>query len=187
MVMAKTLTGATGIVATAVPSCSVEASRAASIGLPWIRLWTGDAARATTTRAAVPHLLRATIRIGAVGLVVDATVGAVKGLLAYQRGEMTGEQACAHAAVEAGTRVVSTSAGVLLAACAVALTGGLAAPVLLTIGKGGAAATRLGLRRLLDARNSRSSQGASAAVATGDGSLGPTVRSRAVESPIRPS
>ncbi|MCY1069206.1 hypothetical protein OV090_30985 [Nannocystis sp. RBIL2] len=169
MVMANIITGATGVAATAIPSRSVEASRAAaSIGLQCAHHWTGDAARATATRATMSHLLRATIRIGAIGLAVDATVGAVKGLLAYQRGEMTGEQACAHAAVEAGTRVVSTSAGVLLAACAVALTGGLAAPVLLTIGKGGAAATRLGLRRLLDARSSRSPQGASAAVATPD-------------------
>ncbi|WAS96635.1 hypothetical protein [Nannocystis punicea] len=115
-----------------------------------VRTLAGDAARATTARAAGAQLLRTATRAGAIGLVVDAIFGAVEGLLAYQRGEMTGEQACEHVLVEASTGAVSTSAGVMLAACAVTLTGGLPGAALMAIGAGGAVAAKLGLVRMLD-------------------------------------
>jgi hypothetical protein len=115
-----------------------------------VRTLAGDAARAATARAAGAQILRTATRAGAIGLVVDAIFSAVEGVLAYQRGEMTGEQACERVLVEASTGAAATSAGVLLAACAVTLTGGLPARVLMAIGAGGAVAAKLGLSHLLD-------------------------------------
>lgn len=103
----------------------------------------------TTARAAGAQLARTTARAGLVGLVVDAAFGAAEGFVAYRRGAMTGKQACVHASLEAGTGAASTSIGVLLAAGAVALTGGLAGPAVMAIGTGCALASKLGLRRLL--------------------------------------
>lgn len=102
----------------------------------------------TTARAAGLQIARTAARAGVVGLVIDAAFGAAEGVVAWRRGTMTGKQACVHATVEAGTGAASTSVGVLVAAGAVALTGGLAAPAVMAIGTGTALATKLGLKRL---------------------------------------
>lgn len=139
------LTGgtATSAVAAAAPVLLVEG--AAQLGG---RVAIGAAA-ATTMRTAGAQIARTATRAGLVGLVLDAAFGAAEGITAYRRGTMTGKQACIHTTIEAGTGAASTSIGVLLAAGAVALTGGLAAPAVMAIGTGGALATKLGLRRLL--------------------------------------
>lgn len=137
--------------ARAAPSALAGTSQALASAAPQlVRSWAGDAARTTTVRAAGAQILRTATRAGAIGLLIDATFGAIEGLLAYQRGEMTAEQACEHALREASTGAVSTSAGVLLAACVVTLTGGLPVPTLMAIGTGGAVAAKLGLSRMLD-------------------------------------
>jgi len=105
-------------------------------------------AAVATARAAGTQIARTAARAGLIGLVVDAAFGAAEGVIAYRRGTMTGKQACVHATVEAGTGAASTSVGVLVAAGAVALTGGLAAPAVMAIGTGTALAAKLGLRHL---------------------------------------
>lgn len=111
---------------------------------------TASLVAATTVRAAGAQIARTAARAGLVGLVVDAAFGAAEGVFAYRRGTMTGKQAVAHAGIEAGTGAASTSVGVLIAAGAVALTGGLAGSAVMAIGTGSALAAKLGLRRLLD-------------------------------------
>jgi hypothetical protein len=151
----KVVTGTTsGTVAAVVPALLAPAAQEAAvmIGPRLVRELTGKAtttAVAMSARTAGGQILRTGLRAGAVGLVVDAAFGAVQGVRAYRRGEMTGKEACVHTAVEAGTGAVSTTAGVLLAAGAIALTGGLAGTAVMAIGAGGAIATKLGLGRLL--------------------------------------
>jgi hypothetical protein len=150
----KIVTGTTaGTVASVAPVLLAPGAQEAGalIGPRLVRELTGQATRtaALTARAASAQVLRTGLRAGAVGLVVDAAFGAVQGVRAYRRGEMTRKQACVHTAVEAGTGAVSTTAGVLLAAGAIALTGGLAGTAVMAIGTGGALATKLGLGRLL--------------------------------------
>jgi hypothetical protein len=127
------------------------AEAAASAVPPVLRALTVSASAVTgaTAKAAGAQVLRGALRSGGVGLVIDGAIGAVTGALAYRRGTMTGKQACAHTAIEAGTGAVSTATGVALAAGVIALTGALAAPTVLAIGAGGALATKLGLVRLL--------------------------------------
>jgi hypothetical protein len=133
---------ATGTVAAAAPTLLVDA--AVQAGAAEVT----SLAVVTTARAAGAQIARTAARAGVVGLVVDAAFGAAEGVMAYRRGTMTGKQACVHATVEAGTGAASTSVGVLVAAGAVALTGGLAAPTVMAIGTGTALAAKLGLRRL---------------------------------------
>jgi hypothetical protein len=157
----KVVTGtASSTVATVVPVLLAPAAQEAAvmIGPRLVRELTGGATKTAvvSARAAGGQILRTGLRAGAVGLVVDAAFGAVQGVRAYRRGEMTGKEAAVHTAVEAGTGAVSTTAGVLLAAGAIALTGGLAGSAVMAIGAGGAIATKLGLGRLL--RRERPSQ-----------------------------
>jgi hypothetical protein len=132
---------ATGTVATAAPTLLVDAAVTGAAEVTSLAV-------VTTARAAGAQIARTAARAGVVGLVVDAAFGAAEGVMAYRRGTMTGKQACVHATVEAGTGAASTSVGVLVAAGAVALTGGLAAPAVMAIGTGTALAAKLGLRRL---------------------------------------
>lgn len=150
----KVVTGTTShTVAAVAPVLLAPAAQEASvlIGPRLVQELTGGAAKtvALSARAASAQVLRTGLRAGAVGMVVDAAFGAMQGVRAYRRGEMTRKEACVHTAVEAGTGAVSTTAGVLLAAGAIALTGGLAGSAVMAIGAGGALATKLGLGRLL--------------------------------------
>ncbi|WP_437676482.1 hypothetical protein [Sorangium sp. So ce131] len=110
------------------------------------------AARALTRevmKAAGREVLKGAGKAAGIGFVVDGAFGAYAGLTAYQRGEMTKQQALVHTAQEASTGAVATGAGVLLAAGLVAVTGGAAAPIVFAVGAGGAIGAKQLLRRLV--------------------------------------
>lgn len=100
-------------------------------------------------KTAAKEVLKGVGKAAGVGLVVDGVFGGIQAATAYRKGEMTGKQAAVHTTKEAATGALATGAGVALAAGVVALTGGIAAPVVFVIGAGGAIGAKHGLRRLL--------------------------------------
>jgi hypothetical protein len=98
---------------------------------------------------AVKEVLKGAGKAAGVGFVVDGVFGGVEAALAYKNGKMTGKEAAVHVSKEAGTGALATGAGVAVAAGVVALTGGLAAPVVFVIGAGAAIGAKQGLKRLL--------------------------------------
>ncbi|WP_441289443.1 hypothetical protein ACSRUE_01355 [Sorangium sp. KYC3313] len=106
-------------------------------------------------RAAGREVLKGAGKAAGIGFVIEGAFGAYEGITAYQRGEMTRNEALAHAAQEASTGAVATGAGVLLAAGLVAVTGGAAAPLVFAVGAGGAIGAKQALRRLVDRVSSK--------------------------------
>jgi hypothetical protein len=100
-------------------------------------------------KTAAKEVLKGAGRAAGVGFVVDGVFGGVEAALAYRKGTMTSKEAAVHVSKEAGTGALATGAGVAVAAGVVALTGGLAAPVVFVIGAGAAIGAKQGLRRLL--------------------------------------
>jgi len=100
-----------------------------------------------TLRGAGRQLLRGVSAAAGAGALIDggwALASAVRGMRA---GNMTGRQATAHVAREAGKGAVATAAGTAAAAVLVALTGGVAAPAVFVV----AGAASLGAKMGLDA------------------------------------
>jgi hypothetical protein len=97
------------------------------------------------------QLLRHTGRAAAAGFVIDGARGGVEADLAFRRGRLDRRGAWLHAGREAATGALSTTAGIGLAAGAVALTGAMPAAVVFVIGAGGAIAAKRILTRALGA------------------------------------
>ncbi|NUQ75366.1 MAG: hypothetical protein HUU21_17595 [Polyangiaceae bacterium] len=109
----------------------------------------GKAVVRETGKAAMKEVLKGAGKAAGVGFVVDGVFGGVEAALAYKKGTMTGKEAAVHISTEAGTGALATGAGVAVAAGIVALTGGLAAPVVFVIGAGSAIGAKQGLKHLL--------------------------------------
>jgi hypothetical protein len=91
-------------------------------------------------------------RAAALGLAFDAVIGTIEGVVAVRSGEKTVKQAVVHASKEAGTGALASAGGVAAAAALVALTGGLAAPVVFGVGAVTAVSIKLGLSSLIKPR-----------------------------------
>ena len=113
----------------------------------------GSGARATTAvvkggaRVAVREIAKGAGKAAGIGFVVDGAVATVEGVVAVRAGTMDKNAAVKHVAKEATTGAVATGAGVLLATGLVALTGGVAAPVVFAVGALGSIGTKRVLRR----------------------------------------
>lgn len=113
----------------------------------------GSGARATSAvvkgsaRMAAREIATGAGKAAGIGFVVDGAVATVEGVLAVRAGEMDRSAAVKHVAKEATTGAVATGAGVLLGAGLVALTGGVAAPVVFAVGAIGSIGTKRALRR----------------------------------------
>ena len=110
----------------------------------------GRAARTAAplaARAAAKQILKGAGKAAGVGLVVDGAVASVEAVVAVRNGSMDRKTATGYVAREAATGAVATGAGVLLGAGLVALTGGIAAPVVFAVGALGSMGTKRLLRR----------------------------------------
>jgi hypothetical protein len=98
-------------------------------------------------RVAAREIAKGATKAAGIGFVVDGAVAGVEGVLAVRAGTMDKNEAVKHVAKEATTGAVATGAGVLLATGLVALTGGVAAPVVFAVGAIGSIGTKRMLRR----------------------------------------
>jgi hypothetical protein len=113
----------------------------------------GKAARTVgpvAARAASRELLKTAGKAAGVGLVIDGAVAGVEAVIAVRNGSMDRAGAAKYVATEAATGAVATGAGVLVGASLVALTGGVAAPVVFAAGALGCIAAKHALRRAFD-------------------------------------
>jgi len=101
-------------------------------------------------RTAGRELLKGAGKAAGVGFVIDGAVAGVEAAVAVRNGSMTQNRAMRYVAKEAVTGAVATGAGVLLGASLVALTGGMAAPVVFAVGALGSIGTKRLLRRFTD-------------------------------------
>lgn len=101
-------------------------------------------------RTAGRELLKGAGKAAGVGFVIDGAVAGVEAAVAVRNGSMTQDRAMKYVAKEAVTGAVATGAGVLLGASLVALTGGMAAPVVFAVGALGSIGTKRLLRRITD-------------------------------------
>lgn len=99
-----------------------------------------------SVRAAGSQVLRGAGRAAGIGFVIDGAVAGVEAGIGYRNGTLDRRAAVTHVATEAATGAVATATGVLLGAGLVALTGGVAAPVVFAVGAFGTMGTKKLLR-----------------------------------------
>ena len=117
----------------------------------------GKAARAigpVVARAAGKEILKGAGKAAGIGLVIDGAVAGVEAAVAMRSGSMDRKEAAKYVATEAATGAIATGAGVLLGAGLVALTGGVAAPVVFAVGALGSIGTKRILRRVTERSSS---------------------------------
>lgn len=99
-------------------------------------------------KAAGREILKGAGRAAGIGFVIDGAVAGVEAASAMRSGTMDGKKAATYVAKEATTGAIATGTGMLLAAGLVAVTGGIAAPVVFAVGALGSIGTKQLLRRL---------------------------------------
>lgn len=102
-------------------------------------------------RAAGKEILKGAGKAAGIGLVIDGAVAGIEAIGAVRGGSMDAKEAATYVAKEAATGAVATGAGVLLGAGLVAVTGGLAAPVVFAASALGAIGTKRLLRKMTTA------------------------------------
>lgn len=110
------------------------------------------AARAVSVqvaRSAARPVLRGASRAAAIGFVVDGAVAGIEAVIAVRNGTTDRDTAMRHVAKEAASGAVATGAGVLAGAALVALTGGIAAPVVFAVSAAGSIGAKRVVRRWL--------------------------------------
>lgn len=125
-------------------SMATEALATSSVPARAITYVGGKASRRLAL-SATSNILKGATKAAGVGLVVDGVIGGIEATRAYRKGEMTKREAAAHVAKEAATGAVATGMGVAVAAGLVAVTGGLASPLVFAVGAGAS----MGAKRLL--------------------------------------
>jgi hypothetical protein len=119
-------------------------SKAAS-GAKSVVLGTGKHAM----RAASKEILKGAGKAAGIGFVLDGAVASFEAIMAVRNGSSDRKTAVKYVAKEATTGAIATGAGVLLGASLVALTGGIAAPVVFAVGALGSIGTKSLLRRFV--------------------------------------
>jgi hypothetical protein len=100
-------------------------------------------------RAAGREVLKGAGKAAGIGFVLDGAVAGFEAVVAVRNGSSDKKTAAKYVAKEATTGAIATGAGVLLGAGLVALTGGIAAPVVFAVGAVGSIGTKRLLRRLV--------------------------------------
>jgi hypothetical protein len=103
-------------------------------------------------RAAGAQVLKGAGKAAGIGFVLDGAVATFEAVVAVRNGSTDRKTAVKHIATEATTGAIATGAGVLLGAGLVALTGGIAAPVVFAVGALGSIGTKRLLRRVFSGR-----------------------------------
>ncbi len=101
-------------------------------------------------RLAGAQVLKGAGKAAGIGFVLDGAIASVEAIVAVRNGSADRRTAAIHVVKEATTGAIATGAGVLLGAGIVALTGGLAAPVVFAVGALGSIGTKRLLRHLTD-------------------------------------
>lgn len=99
-------------------------------------------------KSAGREILKGAGKAAGIGFVIDGAVASVEAISAVRNGKLDNKKAAAYVATEAATGALATGAGMLLGAGLVALTGGIAAPVVFAVGALGSIGTKHMLRRL---------------------------------------
>jgi hypothetical protein len=118
-----------------------------------IRLLTGGGKLARSTapvvaRVAGKEILKGATKAAGIGLVLDGAIAGVEAIGAVRDGSLDRREAAKYVVKEAATGAVATGAGVLLGAGLVALTGGVAAPVVFAVAAVGSIGAKHWLRRV---------------------------------------
>jgi hypothetical protein len=100
-------------------------------------------------RMAGKQVLKGAGKAAGIGFVLDGAFASVEAVIAVRNGSSDKKTAALHVAKEATTGAIATGAGVLLGAGLVALTGGIAAPVVFAVGALGSIGTKRLLRRVV--------------------------------------
>lgn len=100
-------------------------------------------------RVAGTEVLKGAGKAAGIGFVIDGAVAGFEAVIAVRNGSTDKVSAMKHVAKEATTGAIATGAGVLLGAGLVALTGGIAAPVVFAVGALGSIGTKSLLRRVI--------------------------------------
>ncbi|MDB4939017.1 MAG: hypothetical protein JWP87_5989 [Labilithrix sp.] len=104
---------------------------------------------AQAMRMAGKQVLKGAGKAAGIGFVLDGAFAAFEAVIAVRNGSSDKKTAALHVAKEATTGAIATGAGVLLGAGLVALTGGIAAPVVFAVGALGSIGTKRLLRRVV--------------------------------------
>jgi hypothetical protein len=100
-------------------------------------------------RMAGTQILKGAGKAAGIGFVLDGAIAGVEAVVAVRNGSTDKRSAAIHVAKEATTGAIATGAGVLLGAGLVALTGGIAAPVVFAVGALGSIGAKRLLRRVV--------------------------------------
>ncbi|MBX3189144.1 MAG: hypothetical protein KF819_19130 [Labilithrix sp.] len=100
-------------------------------------------------RAAAKEVFKGAGKAAGIGFVIDGAVATVEAASAVRAGRADRAAAAKHVAKEATTGALATGAGVLLGAGLVALTGGVATPVVFVVGALGSIGAKRFLRRVV--------------------------------------
>jgi hypothetical protein len=117
-----------------------------------------SAARPLAVRAAATEVLKGAGRAGGLGFVIGGAIATLDAVVAVRDGAMDRRAAATHVVREAATGGASTGVGVLLGVSVVALTGGVAAPVVFAVGAFGAMGAKRMLRHMSGRRGGRAPQ-----------------------------
>ena len=98
-------------------------------------------------RMAAKQVLKGAGKAAGIGFVIDGAVAGFEAIVALRNGSTDRKTAIRHVATEATTGAIATGTGVLIGASLVALTGGIAAPVVFAVGAVGSIGTKRLLRR----------------------------------------
>ena len=100
-------------------------------------------------RVASKEILKGAGKAAGIGFVLDGAVASFEAIVAVRNGSSDRKTAIKYVLKEATTGAIATGAGVLLGASLVAMTGGLAAPVVFAAGALGSIGTKRLLRRIV--------------------------------------
>lgn len=100
-------------------------------------------------RIASKEILKGAGKAAGIGFVLDGAVASFEAIMAVRNGSTDKASAVKYVAWEATTGAIATGAGVLLGASLVALTGGIAAPIVFAVGAIGSIGTKRLLRRFV--------------------------------------
>lgn len=128
------------------PVAALGAKPAAALTAPAARVAAVGVGK-QAVRLAATEVLKGAGRAAGIGFVIDGAVAAVEVASAVRDGATDRKAAAKYVVKEASTGAVATGAGVLLGAGLVALTGGVAAPVVFAVGALGSIGTKRFLRR----------------------------------------
>lgn len=136
-------------VASAIPGVAKPVEAAKSLAATSAEGVTVRAATGQLARSAAREVLRGAGRAAAIGFVVDGAFAGVEAIAAVRNGSADRDAAVRHVAKEAASGAVATGAGVLVGAGLVALTGGIAAPVVFAASAAGSIGVKRMVRRWL--------------------------------------